>query len=81
MPGSAATLTSKFQITIPTEVRRRLALRQGDVVVLDVEGDHAVLRPKRAGWAASTWGLGADLWASVDGAAAVETERDLWDRE
>jgi AbrB family looped-hinge helix DNA binding protein len=80
MAGSTATLTSKFQITIPARVRERLGLKQGEVIVLDVEGDHAVLRPVRAGRAAGAWGLGADLWAAVGGSAAVEAERDAWEK-
>lgn len=80
MPGSVATLTDKFQITIPTRVRERLGLQKGDKVVLDVEGDHAVLRPVRPSWSASAWGLGADLWAQVGGTAAIEADRDDWER-
>jgi antitoxin PrlF len=43
-----ATMTSKGQITVPVEVRRRLGLRQGDRVAFDVEDGSAVLRPLRA---------------------------------
>jgi antitoxin PrlF len=40
-----ATMTSKGQVTIPIEVRRRLGLRQGDRVAFDVEDGTATLRP------------------------------------
>jgi antitoxin PrlF len=40
-----ATLTSKGQITVPIDVRRRLGLRQGDRVAFDVEDGTAVMRP------------------------------------
>ena len=36
---NVAKLTSKFQITIPADIRRRLGLHQGDVVVIDLEGE------------------------------------------
>ena len=46
MPFS--TLSSKGQITVPVEVRRRLGLKQGDRVEFAFEDDKTVLRPVRA---------------------------------
>jgi len=40
-----AKLTFKGQITIPKEIRHALALKEGDSVIVMVEGDHAVLKP------------------------------------
>jgi antitoxin PrlF len=37
-------LTSKGQTTIPREVRDKLALRPGDVIVFEIEGDVVRLR-------------------------------------
>lgn len=42
-----ATITSKGQITIPQEVRRRLGLKQGDKVTFEVEDGRTVLKPCR----------------------------------
>ena len=42
-----ATVTSKGQVTIPQEIRRRLGLRQGDLVTFEVEGGRTVLKPYR----------------------------------
>ncbi|MBF8290124.1 MAG: transcriptional regulator, AbrB family [Chloroflexi bacterium] len=39
----SARLSSKGQITIPSAVRKALALREGDSVVFRVDGDRAVL--------------------------------------
>ena len=39
----SARLTSKGQITIPSAVRKALALQDGDRVVFRVDGDRAVL--------------------------------------
>jgi AbrB family looped-hinge helix DNA binding protein len=77
---SAARLTEKFQITIPVEVRRRLGLTAGDVVVLALEGNQIVLRAERGGWTESTRGLGAELWRREGGGeAAIERERESWE--
>lgn len=39
----SARVTSKGQITIPSEVRRALALKEGDRVIFRVDGDRAIL--------------------------------------
>lgn len=81
MTLATAKLTEKYQITIPTEVRRRLGLRAGDLVYLVAEGDQVALRSVPEGWTANTRGLGADLWRKEGGGAtAIERERDSWER-
>lgn len=45
--STRATLTSKGQITIPQEVRRRLGLKQGDQVVFVTENGQTVIKPAR----------------------------------
>ena len=37
-------VTSKGQVTIPVEVRRRLGIRRGTLVEFRIVGDHAELR-------------------------------------
>ena len=37
-------LSGKGQVTIPVEIREKLALAPGDVIVYEVEGDRAFLR-------------------------------------
>lgn len=41
-------VTRNYQITIPADVRRRLGIKVGDRVVVEVEGDRIVIR-KAAG--------------------------------
>lgn len=76
---ASARLTSKYQMTIPASVRRRLGLGAGDVVILALEGEDVVLRAAKGGWTESSRGLGAEVWKRAGGgAAAVEHERDSW---
>jgi antitoxin PrlF len=42
--AAVAKLTSKGQTTIPREVRDKLALSPGDVIVFEIEGDAVRLR-------------------------------------
>lgn len=80
MPVASAKLTSKHQITIPAEIRRRLDLKAGDVVYLSIEETRVVLRAARGGWTESTRGLGAEMWrAEGGGQAVIDRERDSWE--
>lgn len=40
-------ITFKGQVTIPKEIREALTIREGDSVIFEVRGDHAVLKPLR----------------------------------
>jgi len=42
-------VTRNYQITIPAEVRRRLGIKVGDRVVVEVEGDKIVIRKASGG--------------------------------
>jgi antitoxin PrlF len=44
MPPSS-TISSKGQITVPQEIRRRLGLKEGDRVEFVVEGEWTIIRP------------------------------------
>lgn len=41
-------ISSKGQVTVPQEIRRRLGLSTGDRVEFVVEGDKTVIRPARS---------------------------------
>ena len=45
--GQRATITSKGQITVPIDVRKRLGLRQGDQIEFDDSHGETVIRPVR----------------------------------
>ncbi len=77
---SSAKLTEKYQITIPSEVRRRLGLESGDVVLLRLDDQTVTLESAKGGWCAALRGLGAEIWQEAGGAAAIEREREGWER-
>jgi AbrB family looped-hinge helix DNA binding protein len=71
-------VSKKFQIAIPAEVRRQLGIKQGDELVIDVEGKHALLMRVPESHAADLAGLHADVWAGVDPDEYVRREREAW---
>jgi antitoxin PrlF len=40
-------VSSKGQVTIPKQVRKALNLRPSEKVIVEVEGDHAIIKPLR----------------------------------
>jgi AbrB family looped-hinge helix DNA binding protein len=48
MSGIVSTVTSKWQITIPEDVRKELPLKVGQRIVWEVEGDKLVGRRVRS---------------------------------
>jgi antitoxin PrlF len=45
---NSSTISSKGQITVPQEIRKRLGLEPGDRVEFVVEEDRTVIRPARS---------------------------------
>lgn len=45
MAKPSSTISSKGQVTVPQEVRKRLGLRAGDRVEFVVEGGRTIIRP------------------------------------
>jgi AbrB family looped-hinge helix DNA binding protein len=84
-----AKITSKGQITLPTEVRRELGVREGDTVLFEKEGDVIRVLPKRMGPIpfAAYAGIGTpDLPADTDIVQYVremrghDPDEDEWER-
>ena len=46
--GHSSTISSKGQITVPLEIRKRLGLKEGDRVEFVVDKDRTSIRPARA---------------------------------
>jgi AbrB family looped-hinge helix DNA binding protein len=78
--GNSSTISSKGQVTVPIEVRRRLGVKEGDrVEFVFVEGT-AVLRPVRSGESPFTKWIGA--FGGFESAQdAVEWVRGLRDED
>lgn len=51
-----ATLSSKYQVTLPMDIVRALKLKGGDKLIVHLSDDHVIIMPKPENWA--TWAKG-----------------------
>ncbi|CAN5756759.1 hypothetical protein BH20ACT11_BH20ACT11_12500 [soil metagenome] len=76
-----ARVTSKGQLTIPSEVRQALGIREGDSIVFEVEGGEMRVRVARRPVSFADY---AGIWREGEGLSSEEVDeyvRDLRGRE
>jgi len=73
-------LSSRHQVVIPKKVRKRLALHAGDQLVVEVEGEKVVLRPRPKNYTNYMLGLGKEVWREIDATEYVRKERESWEK-
>ena len=75
---SIATLSSKSQLVLPAEIRRKLGIHPGDRLVVELEGDHAVIRRAPCSDVEALAAYRSEVWR--DYADEVQHARDEWDQ-
>ena len=73
-----ARLSSKSQIVIPAEIRRRLGIEPGDELLVEVEDDRIVIRKSSKSALERLAGFAGPRWRGY--ADEIQRMRDEWDR-
>ena len=73
------TLSSKSQIVIPKSARKKLAIGPGDQLILDVENESLILKPKPKRPAKHLRGLYREIWQGTEATEYIRKERDRWE--
>lgn len=71
-------VSSKNQIAIPAEARRKLKIKGGDTLMYLVIGDQLVLMQEPKDWVEYTRGLGKEVWEGVDVQQYIDELRGPW---
>jgi AbrB family looped-hinge helix DNA binding protein len=71
-------VSRKNQIAVPAAVRRRLGIRPGDVLDVEVEGSRVVLRARRPTALADLLAIAPDMWRGADAERYVDELRGEW---
>ncbi len=75
---ATVTLSSKNQIAIPKAARKKLAIGPGDQLILEVEKDCLILKPKPKSYTKHLRGLYRSVWEKVDATTYIRKEREAW---
>ncbi len=69
-------VSSKHQISLPSEARRRLGIEPGDRLTVEVLDDSLVLRHRPARPSERMAGLGRHIWDGIDPVERIRRVRD-----
>ncbi|MBA2556549.1 MAG: AbrB/MazE/SpoVT family DNA-binding domain-containing protein [Chloroflexi bacterium] len=72
----SAKVSSKHQISLPSNVRRALGIQPGDRLSVEIREDMLVLRRRPARPSERLRGLGRETWQGVDPVTFVRGLRD-----
>jgi AbrB family looped-hinge helix DNA binding protein len=78
---SVVILSSKNQIAIPKAARKKLAIGPGDQLILDVEKDSLILKPKPKSYTKHLRGLHKAVWKGLDATEYIRKERKAWEEK
>lgn len=73
-------VSSKHQVSVPSEARRRLGIEAGDRLSVEISDDALILRRRLARPSERLRGLGRGAWRGVDPVDHVRSLRDEGER-
>jgi AbrB family looped-hinge helix DNA binding protein len=73
---SHAKLSSKSQIVIPADIRRKLHVRPGDTLELNLDDDKVTIRKAPGSYVEALESCTSDLWRNYE--SELQKERDQW---
>jgi AbrB family looped-hinge helix DNA binding protein len=73
-------VSSRYQIAIPSAVRKRLDIQAGDRLLVDVQDDVIVLVPKPSNYTEQMKGLYKEIWEKQDSDQYLNDEREAWEQ-
>jgi len=71
-------ISSKYQIVIPREDRKKLNLKAGDKLIIKTNNEKIIIYPQPKSYAKYSLGLGKETWRGIDAAEYVRKERETW---
>jgi len=74
-PMLSVKISTKHQIAVPSEARKKLGLKAGDRLDVEIEGDVIHLR-RHIPAGERLYGIGAHLWDGTDPAERIRAMRD-----
>ena len=73
-------VSSKNQISMPSDARKRLRIKPGDHLLVDMRDGYIILMPEPENYSQHLQGLHSEVWEGVDPREYVTREREAWER-
>ncbi|MBX6772587.1 MAG: AbrB/MazE/SpoVT family DNA-binding domain-containing protein [Chloroflexi bacterium] len=71
-------VSKKYQIAVPSEVRKQLGIKSGDELLVELRNGYIVLLPEPHNYSQRLRGLHREVWAGVEPQEYVRHEREAW---
>jgi AbrB family looped-hinge helix DNA binding protein len=78
MSTTSVKVSAKYQIAIPQIARKKLNIKKGDRLLVDVQDGVIVLIPEPKRYTDHLQGLHSEIWKGMDVQKVLEGERDAW---
>jgi AbrB family looped-hinge helix DNA binding protein len=78
MPVTSVKVNAKYQITIPQIARKKLKIKQGDCLLVDVQDGVMILIPHPKRYTDHLQGLHSEIWKDIDTKKYLTGEREAW---
>lgn len=78
MATTSVKVSSKYQIAVPQIARKKLNIKQGDRLLVDVQDGVIVLIPQPKRYTDYLQGLHGEIWKSMDVEKYLNGEREAW---
>lgn len=77
--ATKVTVSSRNQIVVPAEVRKKLGIKSGDRLLMGVRGNLIYLIPEPKNYSERLRGLHAEIWEGIDPNEYLRQERGAWE--
>ena len=71
-------VSKKYQIAVPSEVRKQLGIKSGDELLVELRDGYAVLLPEPRDFSQRLRGLHREVWDGIEPQDYVRQEREAW---
>jgi AbrB family looped-hinge helix DNA binding protein len=78
MSTTSVKVSARYQIAVPQIARKKLNIKKGDRLLVDVQDGVIVLIPQPNRYTEYLQGLHGDIWKGVDVQKYLNGERDAW---
>ncbi len=78
MATTSVKVSAKYQIAVPQIARKKLNIKKGDRLLVDVQDGVIVLIPQPKRYTDHLQGLHSEIWKDIDVQNYIKGERDAW---